>query len=297
VAAKWVLGVGRRRRNVLVAPDLIQSEEIRRIVECAVRCLERVAPGSFFAYYLTGSQADGTAVPASDVDLVALARTQESCQAERLLEAKLACSENSPVRVSVQIQNLELVARSQRSLALLRWGSVLLLGEDCRAQLPALDIEGFTREAVSLSRCFMTLGRTGNGSSFPLRHPDEDDEFYGRTQVTVRSLYQSSPQQGTKELIKGILWSVTALLAVQCGLVVGSARQAVERYQEAGGEWWRFVRDSTQVCKHEWNYEVPRGTSERAQLRSICRQLLAFENHCVTTFRGWDLGSRSPGLP
>ena len=106
--------------------------------------------------------------------------------------------------------------------------------------------------------------------------------------MTLPSLYQPPAEEGTKELMKGILWSVTALLAVQFGVVVGSARQAVERYQEEDGEWWRFVHHSTRMCKHAWNYEVPRGASERADLRSICRQLLDFENYCVTTYRSLD---------
>jgi hypothetical protein len=269
-------------------PNLIVDESIRHIVECVVRRMETVAPGSFVAYYLIGSHADGTAVPASDVDLVALLRSEEPCQQERLLDAKFACSEGSPIRVSLQIQSLELFARSQRSLALLQRGSVLFLGEDCRAKLPAVDVDGFAHEAVILSLCLMTLGRARNKVNSPLGHPDEHDEFYGRARVTLPALYQPPAEAGTKELMKGILWSVTALLAVQFGVVVGSARQAIERYREVNGEWWRFVDHSTRMCRHAWNYEVPRGATERADLRLICRQLLDFENYCLTNYRSRD---------
>jgi hypothetical protein len=131
----------------------------------------------------------------------------------------------------------------------------------------------------------MALGRARNESNPRLDHPDENDEFYGRARVTIPSLYHPPAQEGTKELVKGILWSATALLAVQFGVVVGSARQAVERYREEDGEWWRFVRDSSHMCKHAWNYEVPRRAHERSELRSICRQLLEFENDCMTIYR------------
>jgi hypothetical protein len=274
-------------RKLLVARDLDMHGPICPFVERVVRRLETLLPGSFHAYYLLGSYADGTAVPASDIDLVAVLRPQEPYQEETLNVAKAACSDGIPVQLSLQVQSLGMLARSQRSLALLQRGSVLLLGEDYRAELPAVDVDGFTREAVSLARCFTTLGRTRNDRNAPFSQPNEEDEFYGRARVRIPSLYHSPAKEGTKELVKGLLWSVTSLLAVQCGAVVASARQAVEQYEKENGEWWRFVRDSTQLCKHAWNYQVPRDRRDRAELRSICRQLVDFENYCAAAYACW----------
>jgi hypothetical protein len=249
-----------------------------QIVERVINSLETRMPGGFRAYYLVGSHADNMAVRASDVDIVALARSASVIKAE----TQVICSKGNPTRVSVQIQTLKLLASDPWSLALFRGNSVLLRGEDVRAQLPEVDVDAFAREVVGLSRCFMTLGRGGGPLHLPLIHPDESDEFYGRAHVTAPSLYEPPVEEGTKEMTKAILWLTTAILAVQHRIIAGSAGQAIERYERVGGTWSGFVRESVRLCKHEWNYEVPREASERTRLREICRELLDFERHFVT---------------
>ena len=276
-------GVG--ATNASIARDLLPGHRIHQTLKGVVGRFEAIAPGCFLAYYLLGSHADGTAVPASDLDLLVLACSSAVLRADRSEELRTQCSTDRSLRVSLQIQTIETVRQHPRSLAMLRQGSVLLHGEDCRPALPDVDVNGYARQVLALAESFVLLGRAGDALTSPLHHLDEHDEFYGRTRVAVPSLYWPPAHEGTKELAKETLWLATALLATNCGVVVGSARQALEAYLQVGGEWAGFVQDAAECCKHQWNYEVPRRASDRQHLRTICQGLLDFENYCVAILR------------
>jgi hypothetical protein len=246
----------------------------------------RAFRGRVRACYVIGSYAEGTAVPVSDADFVVIFRDafrgpEEQAAAQRLSQD---CASAFPVRLDVilgaetALDQLHTVLR-----VALKLGSVLLYGDDLRAEL-ALPPHAEYRWALRHGALrFVTLLRgQDNLPALPLAYPHPGDEFFGYTRVRIAGWYPAGVSVGTKELVAAATRIAAAQVAAVSELYVPGKRQAVSLYrQRVGQPWAAWLEQILEECQQRWHYAVPVSAAERAALRALCARMLAFENAFV----------------
>ena len=63
-------------------------------------------------------------------------------------------------------------------------------------------------------------------------------------------------------------------------------RESVEAYNnEIHDEWSPFLTSMFQRGKMQWMYSIPEQEEDRAELRELCKHMLAFENYYLQRYR------------
>lgn len=263
---------------------------IDNVLSQLVERYEARFPGRVRAYYLAGSYVDGKAVAGSDIDLYVLFKDaflsdDEAEQAETLV---LDCAELTPLR-------LDLSARSEASHASLcsytrvaiKQHSLLLYGEDTRATMSLPDHEEYRREATEMALEFLLRQRKTGTLTYPLAYPDPTGLFFGYDQP--QQLVRTDPAQPGIRLMFEIASRITtALLALKTESYISTKWEGVQTYRRlVNDEWTAFIEAMFEKGKLQWNYALPEGAEERAELRGLCERMLAFENHYLLVYHAY----------
>ena len=286
----------------MIHPMLLGStgdERADDTIRMLVADYERIFPGRICGYYVLGSYADGTAVPLSDLDMAIVFHgeltPEESTIAQRVAEDSNC---RSPIRL-----NINIAARNELSVntsTLLKLGSLLVYGDDIRAELRLPPLDAYRRWVTGGPYRFS--GQVLRGVDllpYPLDYPDPDGEFYGYDRKRIAEWYPADVERGTKELVTAMARIATAILAVRAGAYVARKEEAIRLYAEiVGGGWTGYLQALYEKCKLQWHYRIPEGRLDREELRLLCRQTLDFENHYFALHRDYLLGllgSSEPG--
>jgi hypothetical protein len=268
-----------------------QADEILRGV---IGICEMTFPERVRAYYLVGSYQEGTAVTRSDLDLC-LVFKDEATDEEKQQVAALGrhCTRLSPIRTDLSGQG-ETELR-QSGVTGLKLRSLLLYGQDIRDSLPLEPLSVYLRQAVQGYFFYLRMLR-GHAERllYPVHYPDPQGEFYGYERWGIYTGQDVQP--GTRTLINGLALGATVLVGLLAGHHTGSKLAAVRLYQElVGDEWATFLTELYERCKQQWGYELPETAEERAHLRQLCRQSVAFENHVLAHCRNFLLAELCSG--
>jgi predicted nucleotidyltransferase len=224
------------------------------------------------ACYVIGSHVDGTAVSKSDIDLVVVFKDHaHEDEKQTLEEACKALSSELSTNIDLEILNEESLA--ERSDPMLKLGSSLLFGLDIRDDLPTTTIEDWARDRLHTSYWRATkLFNRPTRVTLPLNYPSLDDPFFG---------YVVSGN--TRNLLRHVSWAATALIAYQGRAIVIRKSDFCRVYRAViNDDFSDYLENLYQKCKLEWNYQVPENDTE---LRELCGQTLAFENHFMKIYR------------
>jgi hypothetical protein len=177
------------------------------ILRRTIGAVEAALPGRVQAYYLSGSHVDGTALPASDIDLVVVAPDDLATEEERVIQAAVdECADGSPIELGAKLMRV----RQLRGIynPVLKLASLFLYGQDIRDAVPLVPVDEWARRCM---HGIYQVMRPASVVTYPLSYPDPDAEFYGY-EDTVR-LPDGSTRQGTRGLVTGAGWLATALIA------------------------------------------------------------------------------------
>ena len=165
-------------------------------------------------------------------------------------------------------------------------GSRLLYGEDIRDRVPLIPVEEWGRERMY--RGYFLMVRVFSRPvpvRYPIGFPDPDAEFLGYTNRQV-TLHDGTAVLSTRNLIRVTGWLATALIAYEGRRYVARKRDCHLIYREVFHDVWASLLEEIYVtCRGRWHSLIPDGPGERAHLREICTQVLAFENHFLTRFK------------
>ena len=215
------------------------------------------------AIYIQGRYADDTSVDTSDIDLLIVFkdhfRSGEQQCAEMLVQQ---CIAESTIELDIELVH-------ERSLVVgisptFKHGSRLIFGEDIRDAFPLISLIEWTRDRMhsSLWRTGHLFGRSGSVSS-PLDYPDPHGEFYGYDARLLR-LPDGSEVHCTRDLIRLVGWSATAILAYKAGVYVARKSKCHTLYKvHFDDEWGQFLQDIYGLCRGKWNYLIPEDVHER----------------------------------
>jgi hypothetical protein len=263
--------------RLLVAPE---DPKVCLILEGVIGIYETAFPGQIGGYYLTGSHAEGNALPVSDIDLTVLFKGRRiepelEARADRLADC---CCLVSPVELDIAPVGEE-IPYPLRAVSL-KLGSRLVYGEDLRDRVPLPPREEYVRHAMDLaSRLLVRLQGAKGDPSQVVAPPDPADEFLGYARSEVPAP-ESGTTGGTKELVVTVGLMATAILAFRAGRYATGKADAVRQYRTAiGDEWAGFIEEVYERCRNRWGYRAPQDPAARRQLRELCARTSDFTRH------------------
>jgi predicted nucleotidyltransferase len=239
--------------------------------------------------YLVGSYAVGEPIPTSDIDMLVIFKdTISDDEHGRFTQVRRACQERCATTLDLT---------SQSEARLLQVGGVwfqtasrLVYGEDIRPLVPRKPVADHKRDLMHAVIPLLARVR-GNPPvlSLPLDYPDPQGPLFGYDQRTIL-VGAVRRSVGTKDLVSNSLAIANALTLQAAGSYVGEGRKAdiVHGYgRYVGGEWAPLVEQIFTLCRVRWGYEAPSDAVGLAQLRSLCEQVLSFENHFMDRYRAF----------
>ena len=243
-------------------------------------------PDRIHSYYIEGSYADNSRITTSDIDLLIIFKGNFANEQERTETEALALRCAAPYAFE-----LDVIALNEQSLSggispNFKMGSLLLYGQDIRSQIPLISLIEWTRDRMH-SSCWRTVHLFNRPSiiTYPLDYPAPSAEFYG---YDARKLRLSDGQEVncTRDLIRLVGWSATAIIAFKAGRYVARKSDCHKIYQECFQDGWdQLLQDLYAQCRGRWNYLIPEDSEERKMLRAICERTLAFENHFLCIYK------------
>ena len=256
------------------------------ILRGVIGIFESAFPNRIRGYYLTGSYTDGTAVPASDIDVDILfvdsfLSREEHEKARQISEY---CSLISPIDLELNLYGEGQALRI--GLPELKFASVLLHGDDIRGKLVLIPLEWWQRSLMHVPYRFFSRIR-GNPEylRFPLDYPNPQGDFYGYDIREARAA-DNSMHPGTKEIINCVGKSALAIIALKANVYVNDKNDCLKQYRKRiNDEWTDLIIDVYAKCRTAWGYCVPEDAEGRKQLKNICERTLAFENYFLRLYK------------
>ena len=269
----------------------------------AVSLWEAVFPERIRGYYLSGSYANASATPTSDLDLTIVFKDHYRSQVESdLAQQVCAAIEALHPAIFVDIRYLSEQSLQQAdrvSVALqLKMSSCLMYGEDIRDQITAIPDARYVRDAMHIPYFGSRFGRPHlDVLTFPLDYPDPNGRFYGYDGWSL-AIPGDMEQAGTKMLVVIVGRIATAIVALQSGAYVGTKGDSVTLYRKhIHDQWTDFVEQVYEACKVRWQYRIPTNTNDQEQLRALCQRALGFENHFFALYRSYLLDALHTSQP
>jgi hypothetical protein len=274
--------------NAVVLATSTDVPLIDRVLQTIVNSYEHTFPNRVRSYYLIGSYVEHTAVPLSDIDCCVIFANDFTSSEEELVARQLGqqCASVSPVRLDIGTcpENKLVELRPDIRVAL-KLGSSLVYGTDIRTNILLPHLSDYVTALIAGAQYFIARlrGQTQLMTA-SVDYPDASDPFFGYTHKSVAEWYPSTIDAGTKELVATTSRIASAIVAREAQRYVPGKQAAITLFQDVGGEWASFVHQVYRQCKLEWKYLVPEAAHDRQQLRSLCQQMLAFENMFLQTY-------------
>ena len=257
------------------------NQRVDNILRGVIGIFETVFPDRIRGYYLVGSYADGTAISTSDIDMKILFKNRFRDNIERKNSQQICeyCfGLISPIAGDVTAKDEETAFSTSTLQLRIKAGSLLVYGEDIRDQISLLPLDQSIRDVMFRAYVFCFTDRLRpnlKARVYPLDYPDPSDEFYGYT-------YKG----GTTVFISVVSAVATAIVASKAKKYVFTKNDSLKLYKKyINDEWTVLLEAASEKIRKQWEYQIPENRDERQQLREICRQALAFENHFLIIYK------------
>ena len=262
------------------------NQHIDKILLGIVGIFEIAFPERIRSYYIEGSFADSSEVATSDIDLQIIFRGSFTGDEERAQAEELAghCTALCSAELDIGIDDEE--SFKPGAWPTLKWGSLLVYGEDIRGGLTVLPLAQWARDRMHSSywRTVKLFDRP-EVVTYPLGYPDPAGQFYGYDRRKIR-LADGREVNCTRDLIRLVGWSATGMIAFRAGRYVARKKDCHVVYQECfDDEWGQLLQDIYELCRGRWQYLIPDNEQERELLRDICRRTLGFENYFLRVYK------------
>jgi len=263
----------------------IENKLANLMVQNVIETFEAQFPERIRAYYIEGSYADANNVISSDLDVLLVFKNKfEDDEPQRAEELAEQCTAESTLELDIEaVDEHSLISGVSPTL---KFGSSFLYGKDIRDSLPLISLEEWTRDRMhsSLWRTVHLCNRTPV-IQYPLTYPDPNGEFYGYDARMLR-LPDGQEVHCTRDLIRLVGWSATAIVAFKAGKYVARKSECHKLYQTYfNDEWGQLLQDIYELCRGKWNYLIPENQEDRQMLRAICERTLSFENHFLQVYK------------
>ena len=257
------------------------NQRVDNILRGVIGIFETIFPDRIRGYYLVGSYADGTAVSTSDIDMKILFKNRFRDNTERKSSQQICeyCfGLISPIAGDVTAKDEETAFSSSTLQLRIKAGSLLIYGEDIRDQISLPPLDQNIRDVMFRAYVFCFTDRLRpnlKARVWPLDYPNPSDEFHGYTY-----------KDGTTVFASVVGEVATAIVASKAKKYVFTKNDCLRLYKKyISDEWTVLLEAAFKKIRKQWEYQIPENKDERQQLREICRQALAFENHFLIIYK------------
>jgi predicted nucleotidyltransferase len=262
-----------------------RNSGIDRVLGAIVGLFDESFPDRIRAYYLVGSQADGSAVESSDLDVRVVFKGSFCGEVElqRFLRIREYLRKISPIEIDcppLDEQRLQSDENWLHEALSIKHASQFLYGEDIRGQLPDPTIEAYLENVAQALRLFLGRLHRQNPITFPVRYPDPQGEFYG---FDAPGSGQESPSLKMLVHVAGFL--ATWRIGRESGQMVVRKSDWLPKYQTfIRDSWTPLLTELWKRCKVTWSYHLPDDPMDRVWLKQACDQFLLFENDTLNRY-------------
>ena len=229
---------------------------------------EQLLRGLRVGFYLHGSWLTNVRYDDSDIDVLALvADPIDEKLRLRTKQVGLDLAEERGVDLDFKVHPLEALERDPY-VDLRR--ARLIGGLDVRALLSTPTLDALTRESVAHIGQYITDIRQRRKVAWPLSHPDDTDDFFGRMS-SYSSMWYS----------KKLSYLASVRAACIYGISPATAVEAIEILAEAGDQYGSFVQLAVPLIRNLGEIE----DAERASLIDVCERTLFLENDTLMALR------------
>ena len=234
---------------------------------------------------MEGSYADATGIATSDLDLIVVLRGRRSDADERAAALVFdRCNATSPLPLDCNLEDDASLAAG--AVPMFKLASVPVYGDDIRNDVPLLPIDQWARQRMHAAYWLVShvWGRP-SPLALPVGFPNPSAPFRGYVNRTVPGP-GGEELPSTRNLIRVIGWTATALIAWQAGAYVARKRDCHTMYRQQIGDAWADLLEAIyERCRNAWHCLIPSSVDEQAELAAICERALAFENHFLHRYR------------
>ncbi len=260
--------------------------QVDNILRGTIGILETLFPERIHAYYLHGSFADNTGIETSDIDLFLVPKGSFTREEREKIQFVMQCSALiSPYMVEMIAVDEEILLKQGHFR--IKAASKLLWGKDLRERIPEQTLDQYLRMYARFPFIYIAqMLRQKPGAIAALAYPDADGEFYGYDQQVLPP--GNEQQHNIKKLVTSVCWIATVLVAWKAGKTVEGKLASVQMYRKyVHDQWTAFVEEMYEKGNRQWHYLVPQTQAERQQLRELCAQTLAFEQHYLRHYKSY----------
>ena len=261
-------------------------------VQEAIRFLQAHISNPLISVYISGSYANGYAVPSSDIDLYAIFANDLGQKEEAEFDAFSNVFDAITPQIDlVPIGKKKLQEKGEwemEKLFLHVWGE--------KVSVPNPSLEDYIYRAMHGAYLYMERTRKHKPYRLPLEFPDANDTYkgYAWRKMTV----QGEEQRSIKELVVLLGWMATGLVAWRGQKVVATKKECPKLFQEViGGEHAQVFQKITDLCRNQLYYLLPKTPTEEAALQALFPGALAFENYFLAQYQHFLLSHLSDANP
>jgi hypothetical protein len=276
------------------------NDQIDQITSGVITILETHFPNRIGGHYFQGSCADQATTSLSDIDLHVVFITQQSATEQQdFTRLRTALKRISPRPLDLSSSDETIILQADQlhfqpdwepvfNAITLKGASVPVFGIDIRDHIPLVPHDVYTRTYMHFPYVVLAGQRKYPAQlPYPLVFLDPMDAFFGYTGRLVRTS-QSIQVPSTKRVVHASGFIATALLALRTPIVVADKRTAITAYRQYINDSWADHLEAVHsYCRVQWDYQVPEAAADRAILRGLCQQELAFENHFLAIYKDY----------
>lgn len=262
------------RGKELEPPQLLDSTRYKELdiaLMFAIDRIETLLPGKVSAYYLVGSYASGHEVAASDLDLHLVFNgtpSEHDC-------AVLDTVGKTFSRCGVEIDLIPFSTPKISGFAdpRTKLEGRLLYGEDLLREVPLPEIKVYTLQQIDKALSYLQRIRDHVSLHNPATAPNPDGEWLGYD-------HRINPDgsKSTKEFVSSAGWIATALCAIENGTYIPSKSACLSEFMKIpSNSWSEHLQIIFGDIRGTWDYKIPKEASDKAKLKSICKNEVTFE--------------------
>lgn len=258
------------------------SKAANEVIKRAITLVQENVSNPLLAAYVSGSYANGYAVPTSDLDLYVIFRD------ELTKDDEAAYGQFGPALESLE-PAVDLVPYSLGKLREL--GQVGMAthflhvwGETVHGEIPEPSLDDYAYRAMHGAYLYMGRTRKVKPYHWPLEFPEPEDAFKG---YGWRKMAFGGKEVGSiKELVVMAGWMATGLIAWRGKMLVPTKKECPGLFEAVvGGKEAATFRGITELCRNKLHYLLPESPADKAALEELLPGVLALENYFLKEYQ------------
>jgi predicted nucleotidyltransferase len=271
--------------------------EIDEQIDAFIEFTKDILELNIVSIYLLGSYIDSSFVENSDIDIAIVYKNADINYIKKIERFFLIFSRNFFKReIDLYLISTDEIKQLDQKALLTREGIVniklasrLLYGKDIKKDIKLDNFDDYIDLTLDVPFHFMKKIRGLKndlivGSKNNLTYPNKKDYYFGYTSF-IRNTHNKVE---SKPILSLIGWMCTGMIAIKGRRRVGKKSDVSRMYKKyVNDEWTPFVEKAYKLIREVLQYELPANKQNGKELRSLCLNLIKFEQHFMQEYENY----------